>query len=161
MNLNMTLRRFMPLITAILWIFAASVLRAQNDRAPGTLPGVEVKEWMIVVADPYRPRASPGSLVGNSLPDFISDLRPKVAPAKQNEPSPIGLIRFFGQTDQKITVRLTTRVGGVFYGSWPDGRARPAELLWRDLTLDSPRRQIVPLLGEPMDQQPAKWKQRR
>jgi hypothetical protein len=147
MNPTSSFRRFMTLAVALSCILFARNLRAQADSTPASLPNVQVKEWLIIVCDPYRPRANAESLVDSSLPEFISDLRPRVPAAKLSDPSPIGLIRFFGQTDQKITVRLTTRVSGVFYGSWPDGRPRPAELLWRDLTLGSTPRQIMPLLS--------------
>src|SRR4051812_41534406 len=110
----------LPLIVLIVLsaiLFPASA-RGQAAPEQAGATGVEVREWLVLVCDPYRSRANAGTAVGGTLPEAFNGLRPPAVADKAGEPSPVGVIRVTGRTDQQFTVRLTTRPGGVFYAGW-------------------------------------------
>jgi hypothetical protein len=115
---------------------AAQSPGAPQDSAPATLPGVEVTEWSIFVCDPVSGRANPARTIQSALPQWIESVRPPVKGTPRG-PSPIGIIRFSGQTDQKIKVRLTAPTKAVCYAAWPPARLSSQEIVWKDLTLST------------------------
>jgi len=143
--------RVLPLIVLIVLsaiLFPASPPRGQAAPERAGATDVDVTEWLVLVCDPYRSRANAGAAVGGTLPEAFNDLRPPAAADKVGEPSPVGVIRLVGGTDQPLTVRLTTRPGGVFYVGWPPAPVRSTEIVWSRLGLSAtppgPRR-LFPL----------------
>jgi hypothetical protein len=105
-------------------------LHAQQQTADFTL-----REWTVLLCDQYQPRAN-GSRVASSLPDFASTLRNKAPSSQMNLPSPIGVIRISGRSDQPLTVRLSNR-SGMFRGCWPPASIQSPEILWKNLLLSA------------------------
>src|SRR4051794_28615758 len=98
-------------LVAVLCCIAPDSLHAQQQTADVTL-----REWVVLLCDPYQPRAN-GPRVPSSLPDFVSTLRKEAPSNRKNLPSPIGVIRINGRSDQALTVRLSNR-SGTFRGCW-------------------------------------------
>jgi hypothetical protein len=119
-------------------------LSAQENAAPATLPGVEVKEWLIIVSAPNQAHANSASAVVGSLPEGLDPLR-LIAPGERSgEPCPVGVIRVAGHTDTKFSIRLITPDDGVVYTTWPLAHVRSPNLVWPDLTLSATPRRLKP-----------------
>ena len=95
----------------------------------------EVHEWVIFICDPNQPQANAGSLFLSTLPDFMSGRRATAPIEKANEPVPIGLIRFNGNSGaDKVDVLLENK-GGRFLTHWPKAQTRTTGLLWQNLVV--------------------------
>src|SRR5690242_17825409 len=99
----MSLQRLIAVLAFIGFALCKVPAHPQIIDKSNVASGVEVKEWVIIVCDPYRPRANPAATVGCTLPPLIGSLRPPTAESRQTEPSPIGVIRFYGRSEQKFT----------------------------------------------------------
>ena len=124
------------LLALISCMRAVQSFAAPQDSAPATLAGVEVTDWSIFVCDPVSGRANPARTIQSALPNWIESVRPPVKGTPRG-PSPIGIIRFSGQTDHKIKVRLAAPTKAVFYAAWPPARLSSQEIVWNDLTLST------------------------
>jgi hypothetical protein len=133
------------------WLIVFCILLTRMAQAaPTTLPkspegAFEVHEWVIFVCDPNQPQANASTLFSSTLPDFMGGRRPPASADKVNEPSPIGLIRFTGNSgNDKVDVLLENK-GGRFLGHWPKAQTRTTGLLWQNLVVsDAPAPPVNP-----------------
>ncbi len=124
--------------------FQSSPVRAQAEPATATGSTVEVREWVILECDPSLSHANPQETVGSTLPESLLSLRAAETEQK-NEPSPVGVIRFMGHSNQKFAVHLTIPETGVFYASWPLAHMRGNRAVWYDLTIGATPQRLIPL----------------
>jgi hypothetical protein len=120
-----------------LCVICSSVLHAQPTTLPKTPEGAfEVQEWVIFLCDPNQPQANASSLFLSTLPDFVGSRRNPAPVEKENEPSPVGVIRFIGSTagGEKLDVLLQNK-GGRFLATWPKANTRSTGVLWQNLVL--------------------------
>lgn len=123
-----------PLWLMVFCVLPCCVADAQPSAVPKSPEGAfEVHEWVIFICDPNQPQANAGSLFLSTLPDFMAGRRTAAAVEKLNEPTPIGLIRFTGNSGgEKVDVLLENK-GGRFLGHWPKAQTRTNGLLWQNL----------------------------
>jgi hypothetical protein len=120
-----------------LCVLCGSFLHAQPTTLPKTPEGAfEVQEWVVFLCDPNQPQANASSLFLSTLPDFVGSRRNPAPVEKENEPSPVGVIRFIGSTaaSEKLDVLLQNK-GGRFLASWPKANTRSTGVLWQNLAL--------------------------
>jgi hypothetical protein len=121
------------------WILAFSLaipLGAQPTTAPKTAEGAfDVIEWVVFVCDPNQPQANSNTLYHSTLPDFVGSRRSPAPVEKQNDPAPIGVIRFQGATGKEKVDVLLQNKGGRFLATWPKAVTRSTGVLWQNLVL--------------------------
>src|SRR2546421_12317655 len=89
--------------------FCVLSARAQPTTLPKTPEGAfEVQEWVIFLCDPNQPQANASTLFLSTLPDFVGSRRSPAPVEKENEPGPVGVIRFIGTAapGEKLDVLL-------------------------------------------------------
>ena len=105
---------------------------------PTTLPkspegSFEVYDWVVFVADPNQPQTNASEMFLSTLPDLVGGRRTAAPVEKANEPGPVGIIRFSGNSGKdKVDVLLENK-GGKFLGHWPRAQTRTNGLLWQNL----------------------------
>jgi hypothetical protein len=132
-------------LVAYPWLISFCLLISTLARGgPTTLPkspegAFEVHEWVIFLCEPNQPQANASTLFSSTLPDFMGGRRPPAPAEKVNEPSPIGVIRFSGNSgNEKVDVLLENK-GGRFLSHWPKAQTRTTGLLWQNLVVsDAP-----------------------
>jgi hypothetical protein len=134
-----------------LWIplFLVGIARAEPTTLPRSPEGAfEVHEWVILICDPNQPQANASSLFLSTLPDFIGGRRNAAPVEKANEPGPIGVIRFSGNSGgDKVDVLLENK-GGKFLAHWPKAQTRTTGLLWQNMLVgDQPATGVIDPLG--------------
>src|SRR5438105_7572252 len=110
---------------------------AQPATAPKTPEGAfEVQEWVVLLCDPNQPQANASTLFLSALPDFVGSRRNPAPVEKENDPAPIGVIRFIGATsaNEKLDVVIQNK-GGRFLATWPKAQTRSSGVLWQNLVL--------------------------
>lgn len=145
MHFLMSHIRFGALIAAMLCMMASRSM-AQELAAEADF---EVREWVILLADPNQSRVNSAMTGRITLPDFMTSMREKAPFDPNNPPAPVGILRMRGATDQKINVKLSGP-SVLFNSFWPAAATRTTELSWRDIILSS-----QPGLVEPLD--PRHW----
>lgn len=119
---------------------------------PTTLPkspegSFEVYDWVIFVADPNQPQTNASNMFLSTLPDFAGGRRNSAPVEKSNEPGPIGVIRFSGNSGKdKVDVLLENK-GGKFLGHWPKAQTRTTGLLWQNLVVGERAPEGADVLG--------------
>lgn len=134
-----------------LWIplFLAGEVRAEPTTLPKSPEGAfEVHEWVIFVCDPNQPQANASSLFLSTLPDFMGGRRNAAPVEKADEPGPVGVIRFSGNSGaDKVDVLLENK-GGKFLAHWPKAQTRTTGLLWQNMLVgDQPASGVIDPLG--------------
>jgi hypothetical protein len=121
----------------VLCVLCGSFLYAQPTTLPKTPEGAfEVQEWVIFLCDPNQPQANASSLFLSTLPDFAGSRRNPAPVEKENDPCPVGVIRFIGSASpgEKLDVLLQNK-GGRFLATWPKANTRSTGVLWQNLVL--------------------------
>lgn len=103
----------------------------------------DVNDWAIFVCDAYQPLANPDGMVTSALPAFIDGRRQEATGDGRNEPSPIGIVRISGRSDERVDVMV--RLKGRVMASWPKAEIRGDRLLWRGLAVGGTTRPAAPL----------------
>ena len=109
----------------LLSLLAPGLAFAQQQ-PPATRPGngIAVREWLILVSDPFQPQASATTLFRDALPDFIDSRRPRAPINQRNQPAPVGVIRISAPAQMRLDVQLDARNGQVVSTQYPSpGRA--------------------------------------
>lgn len=99
---------------------------------------IEVREWVIFIADAGQPNASGRTLFNATLPPFMTSRRENAAAGEDNRPTPMGVIRFTGEVerDAPVDVLLTLPNGSDVQATWPKAQVRPGRILWNNVYTD-------------------------
>ncbi len=117
----------------------AAMLAARARGAAETKPQqapFELQEWVVLVVDPNRPGTNNGVLFKSTMPGFVLNRRSGANPEEHNDPSPVGVIRLYGdaKTDSIPKIDVLVR-GSQFNAHWPKAQQKTDRVLWQDVEL--------------------------
>ena len=131
------------LAAAVLAVSGLLVHAAPPTTAPATAPtsqtsDIEVREWVILIADAGQPNASGRAMFNATLPPFMTSRRENAPAGEDNRPTPMGVIRFSGEVDREtpVDVLLSLPNGSDVQATWPKAQVRPNRILWNNVYTD-------------------------
>ncbi len=128
---------------------ASAPAAAPAPSNPAAIKGIEVHDWVILVCNPFKPTANSPQLVLSSLPENVATRRPSVPETEplSKVPSPIGMIRFYGEPRSEMDVVLDIKAG-EFLGSHPSANRKPQRLFWERLGVTNDPASATPIRPE-------------